>query len=48
MASKSGESIAQPLREFVNDVGIPNTLICDLASEQVGTHTPMMKEIRQL
>jgi hypothetical protein len=47
MMSKSGECIAQTLREFVDDVGIPNTLICDLASEQVGTHAPMMKEIRQ-
>jgi hypothetical protein len=48
MPSKSSEHIAQTLREFVDDVGIPNILICDLATEQVGTHTPMMKEIRQL
>jgi hypothetical protein len=48
MPLKSSEHIAQTLREFVDDVGIPNTLICDLATEQVGTHTPMMKEIRQL
>jgi hypothetical protein len=34
--------------EFVDDVGIPNTLICDLATEQVGPHTPMMREIRRL
>jgi hypothetical protein len=33
---------------FVDDVGIPNTLICDLATEQVGPHTPMMKEIRRV
>jgi hypothetical protein len=36
------------LQEFVNDVGIPNTFLCDLATEQVGIHTPMMKEICQL
>jgi hypothetical protein len=46
--SKSSEHIAQMLREFIDDVGIPNILICDLATEQVGTHTPMMKEIRLL
>jgi hypothetical protein len=48
MASKSSKNIAQTLNEFVDDVGILNTLICDLATEQVGPHTPMMKEIRQL
>jgi hypothetical protein len=48
MTSKSGECITQTLREFVNDVGIPDNLICDLASEQDGTHTPMIKEFRQL
>jgi hypothetical protein len=48
MPSKSSEHIAQTLREFVDDVGIPKTLICDLVTEQVGTHMPMMKEIRQL
>jgi hypothetical protein len=48
MTSKSSENIAQTLNDFVDDVGIPNTLICDLATEQVGPHTPMMKEIRKL
>jgi hypothetical protein len=48
MTSKSSENIAQTLRDFVDDVGVPNTLICDLATEQVGPHTPMMKEIRHL
>jgi hypothetical protein len=38
MPSKSSEHIAQTLREFVDDVGIPKTLICDLVTEQVGTH----------
>jgi hypothetical protein len=48
MTSKSSENIAQTLNEFVDDIRIPNTLICDLAMEQVGPHTLMMKEIRQL
>jgi hypothetical protein len=48
MTSKSSENIAQTLRDFVDDVGIPNILICDLAMEQVGPHTPMMREIRHL
>jgi hypothetical protein len=29
MTSKSSKNIAQTLNEFVDDVGIPNTLICD-------------------
>jgi hypothetical protein len=47
MTSKSSENIARALREFIDDVGVPNTLICDLATEQVGPHTPMMREIRR-
>jgi hypothetical protein len=46
MALKSSENIAQTLRDFVDDVGIPNTLVCDLATEQVGSYTPMMREVR--
>jgi hypothetical protein len=48
ITSKSSENIAQTLNEIVDDVGIPNTLICDLATEQVGPHAPMIKEIPQL
>jgi hypothetical protein len=48
MESKSSANIAATLTEFADDVGIPDTLICDLATEQVGPHTPMMKEIRRL
>jgi hypothetical protein len=36
MPSKSSENIARALREFIDDVGVPETLICDLATEQVG------------
>lgn len=48
MESKSSANIAATLQDFADDVGIPDTLICDLATEQVGAHTPMMKEIRRL
>jgi hypothetical protein len=47
MTSKSSENIARALREFIDDVGVPDTLICDLATEQLGPHTPMMREIRR-
>jgi hypothetical protein len=40
---KSSEHIASMLREFIDDDdGIPNELVCNLASEQVGHRTPMM------
>jgi hypothetical protein len=29
MPSKASQHIAQTLHEFINDVGIPNELICD-------------------
>jgi hypothetical protein len=48
MTSKSGQNIAQTLRDFIDDVGIPNALICDLPTEQVGPHMPMMKEVQHL
>jgi hypothetical protein len=48
MESKSSANIANTLQDFADDVGIPDTLICDLATEQVGPHTPMMKEVRRL
>jgi hypothetical protein len=47
MASKSSEHIAQTLKDFIDDVGVPNELVCDLATEQVGHRTPMMAVIRQ-
>ena len=34
MESKASRNIAQVLTEFADDVGIPGTLICDMASEQ--------------
>jgi hypothetical protein len=47
MPSKLSENIAKALRNFIDDVRVPATLICDLATEQVGRHTPMMREIRR-
>jgi hypothetical protein len=32
----------------MDNVGIPETLICDLASEQTGKNTDVMKIIRRL
>jgi hypothetical protein len=42
MPSKASKNIAQALREFINDVGVPDELVCDLATKQVGVHTPVM------
>ena len=48
MESKSSACIANSLQDFADDVGIPETLVCDLATEQTGKNTPMMKEVRRL
>jgi hypothetical protein len=47
MPSKASEHIAQALRDFIDDVGVPDELVCDLATEQVGVHTPVMQVIRR-
>jgi hypothetical protein len=47
MTSKASENIANALREFIDDVGVPKEIICDLATEQVGVHTPVMDIIRR-
>ena len=43
MKSKVSSNIAAVLQKFINDVGIPETLVCDFATEQTGTHTDVMK-----
>jgi hypothetical protein len=48
MESKASRNIAQALTEFADDVGIPGTLICDLASEQTGKNSEVLKTIRRL
>ena len=48
MESKSGSQIAQALGEFISDVGIPDTLTCDFATEQTGPHTEVVKLMRRL
>jgi hypothetical protein len=47
MMSKSSENKARALLEFIDDVKVPDTFICDLTAEQVGQNTPMMREIRR-
>ncbi len=47
MESKSSHDIAQALSEFIDDVGIPGTLICDFATEQTGKHAEVLKLIRR-
>ena len=47
MESKSIANIAAALSEFIDDVGVPDTLICDLAPEQTGKQTGVMKLIRR-
>jgi hypothetical protein len=47
MNSKVSENIANALRDFIDDVGVPNKIVCDLATEQVGVHTPVMEVVRR-
>jgi hypothetical protein len=47
MKSKASSNIAKALTEFIDDVGIPGTLMCDLATEQTGKNTDVMKLVRQ-
>ena len=47
MESKASSNIAQALTEFIDDVGIPGTLMCDLATEQTGKNTDVMKLVRR-
>ena len=55
MESKSSVEIAHALTEFINDVRVPDTndvrvpdtLICDLAMEQSGRHTEVVRLMRR-
>jgi hypothetical protein len=47
MESKASNNIAQALHDFVDDVEIPGTLICDLATEQTGKNTEVLKAVRR-
>ena len=47
MESKASNNIATALTEFIDDVGVPGTLICDLATEQTGRHTEVIRLIRR-
>ena len=48
MESKASSNIATALNTFFDDVGVPAELTCDLASEQTGKNTDVMKLIRRL
>ena len=45
LAEKSSASMAESLNDFVDDIGIPDTLVCDLAPEYIGPNSEMMKMI---
>ncbi len=47
MKSKASSNIAKALTAFIDDVGIPGTLMCDLATEQTGKNTDVMKLVQQ-
>ncbi len=47
LETKASSNIARALQEFIDDVGVPESLVCDFASEQTGKHTEVMKLIRQ-
>ena len=40
--------VGQALTEFVDDVGIPDMLLSDLAPEMTGTNTEFMEEVNRL
>ncbi len=48
LPNKSSESVSSSLTDFADDVGIPDTLVCDQATEYIGPHTLFQKEVRQL
>ena len=48
MESKASANIANVLQEFVDDVGILETLVYGFAFEQTGKNTDVMKIIRHM
>jgi predicted ATPase len=44
----SRQQVAETLKEFVDDVGIPEMLRADQAPEMVGRNTDFQKEIRRI
>jgi hypothetical protein len=47
MESKASANLAAALTEFIDDIGVPDTLVCDLATEQTGKNSEVMKLIRR-
>jgi hypothetical protein len=48
MASKASENIPAALQDFSDNVRIPATLICEMASEQTRKNTDGMTDIHRL
>ena len=40
-------NIAAALQDFIDDVGIPETLICDFAADQTGKNSGVLKLVRR-
>jgi hypothetical protein len=47
LQDKTAESIGGTLLDVLNNVGVPREMVTDLASEMVGRHTSLRKEITQ-
>ena len=47
MESKASSNNARALQDFIDNVGVLDSPVCDFASEQTGKHTDVMKLIRQ-
>lgn len=47
MESKASANIATALQDFIDDVGTPETLICDFAAKQTGKNIDVMKLVRR-
>jgi hypothetical protein len=48
MVNKSGPEVAKSLIEFTNNIGIPDELITDGATEFTGKHTEFVKQCRRM
>jgi hypothetical protein len=48
MVNKSGPEVARSLIEFTNDVGIPDELVTDGATEFTGKHTEFVKQCHRM
>jgi hypothetical protein len=47
MELKASNHVATAINVFINDVGVPDKIVCDLATAQTGKHSEVMKLIRR-